>query len=230
MGQYCFKLPPGVSPDEGVFTALTEVALTAIHDASVKVGDYVAVFGGGVIGLLCAQLAELSGARNVFVSEPIQARRKRAEAFGAIPLDPTQADVSLSVREQTQGRGADVSIEASGNQKALHEAIRCTGLAGRVVTLGFYQGGAPDVRFGEEWHLNRVSMRSSNSTWLCPSRHYPQWDITRSFETVLDLMVQKKLAVADMITHRIPFEQAPQAYELINERQQEVLKVVLTYS
>jgi 2-desacetyl-2-hydroxyethyl bacteriochlorophyllide A dehydrogenase len=229
-GYYSFKLPSGVTAEEGIFTALSEIALTAVHDSSVKVGDYVAIFGAGVIGLLCTQLALLNGARQVFVSEPIESRRKVAEAWGAIAMDPRKLDVSMSIREQTKNRGVDVSIETSGNQKAIHEAIRCTGLGGRVVTLGFYQGGAPDLRLGDEWHHNRISMRSSMSAWLCPSRYYPQWEIMRSFETVLDLIARRKLAVADMITHRIPLEQAAEAYHLIDKHPEEVLKVALVYS
>lgn len=229
LGNYSAMLPAGVSPEEGIFTALSEIALTGVHDANIKVGDDVAVFGAGVIGLLITQFALLSGARKVFVSEPIESRRMMAQSYGAIVLDPTVTDVSIAIRELTQKRGADISIETSGNQRALHEAIRCTGLGGQVVTLGFYQGGAPNVFFGEEWHHNRITMKSSMSAWLCPSRFYPQWDIKRSFETVLELIECKKLNVANMITHRIPFEQAADAYRKIDEHPEEIIKIVLVY-
>lgn len=230
IGNYSAKLPAGVSPEEGVFTALSEVALTGIHDASIKVGDYVAILGAGVIGQLVAQLALLNGARKVFVSEPLESRRSMAQAYGAIVLDPNVTDVSVAIRQETQNRGADVTIETSGNQRAIHEAIRCTGIGGQIVTLGFYQGGAPDVYFGEEWHHNRVTMKSSMSAWLCPSRYDPQWEIKRSFETVLDLMANKKIKVADMITHKIPFEEAAEAYKLLDHHPEQIVKIALVYS
>ena len=229
LGHYSAKLPKGGTPEQGIFTALANVALTAVHDAAVKVGDYVAVTGGGTIGLLCAQIALLNGARKVYVSEPLESRRQTAQELGAIPLDPAQIDVGLFLRQETNNRGADVAIEASGNQKALHQAIRCTGMGGRVVTLSFYQGGAPDVRLGEEWHHNRTTMISSMSAWHCPSRYYPQWEILRSFETVLDLMARGKLKVEQMISHKIPLERAAEAYELVDKHTQDVLKVAISY-
>jgi len=230
LGYYSVRLPPGVTPEQGIFTALSGVALNAVHDARVKVGDYVAVFGAGAIGLLVTQIALLNGARQVFVSEPLEHRRRMAEALGAVALDPGQSDVALAVRDATKDRGADVCIEASGNQKALHQAIRCTGMGGNVVTLGFYQGGAPDLRLGEEWHHNRVTMVSSMSAWLCPSRSYPQWDPLRSYETVVDLLARGKLTVGPMLTHKVPFERAADAYALIEQHPRDVLKVALTYS
>lgn len=229
-GVFAFRLPDNVSPEMGVFTAMGQVALAAIHDAMVKVGDHVVIFGAGVIGLLCAQLAFLNGAIKVFVSDPILRRRKMAESFGAIALDPTVDDVSLVIRDHLKGQDVDVAIESSGNQNAIHEAIRSAGFCGRVVTLGFYQGGAPDLRLGEEWHHNRTTMLSSMSVWSCPSRHYPQWNTKRSFETVLDLLTRGRLVVSDMISHKIPFTQAPEAYRLIDECSQDIIKVVLDYS
>ncbi len=227
--RYAVKLPPNVAVEQGVFTALGQVALSAVHDAAVKVGDYVVVIGAGTIGLLCTQLALLDGARRVFVADPIESRRKMAESFGAISLDPTAVDVALAVHDATGGRGADVAIESSGNQKGIHEAIRCAGFAGRVVTLGFYQGGAPDLRLGEEWHHNRVTMLSSMSVWLCPSRYYPQWEIMRSFETVLDLFERRELDVSKMISHKIPFKDGAEAYRLIDEHPERVVRVALVY-
>ena len=230
LGYYSVKLPSNVTPEQGIFTALAGVALAAVQDAAVKVGDYVVVFGAGAIGLLCTQLALLNGARCVFVSEPQENRRNMAVALGAIGLDPTRCDVAMAVRDMAGGRAADVSIEASGNQKAIHQAIRCTGMGGNVVTLGFYQGGAPDLRLGEEWHHNRVTMRSSMTAWLCPSRYYPQWDPLRGYETVVDLMARGQLKVENLITQRVPFERAAEAYRLVDEHPRDVLKVALSYS
>ena len=63
-----------------------------------------------------------------------------------------------------------MAIETSGTTAGLHDAIAAAGLGGRVVTVGFYQGGAPELRLGEEWHHNRLDMVSSMGAWGAPHR------------------------------------------------------------
>jgi 2-desacetyl-2-hydroxyethyl bacteriochlorophyllide A dehydrogenase len=222
-------LPAGVTPEEGVFTTLASVGLTAVHDAGIKVGDRVAVFGLGVVGLFTVQLARLAGASTIYAIDPLPERRTRAEGFGAHEvLDPQETDVGLHIKEATGG-GVDVSIEASGSYHALHEALRCAHVGGLVVTVGFYQGGGTPVRLGEEWHHNRLTMLSSMGAWGCPHRCHPMWDTDRVRRTVLMLFAENRLEAKSMVTHRFPFGQAAQAFELIDRDPNHCLKAVLLY-
>ncbi len=222
-------LPAGVTPEEGVFTTLASVGLTAVHDAGVKVGDRVAVFGLGVVGLFTVQLARLAGAGTIYAVDPLPDRRARATAFGAHEvLDPQETDVGLYLKEATGG-GVDVSIEASGSYRALHEALRCAHVGGPVVTLGFYQGGGTPVRLGEEWHHNRLTMVSSMGAWGCPHRCHPMWDTDRVRRTVLALFAEGRLEAKSMVTHRFPFREAARAFELIDKDPNRCLKAILEY-
>ncbi|RME85290.1 MAG: hypothetical protein D6775_03205 [Caldilineae bacterium] len=223
-------LPSALRPEDAIFLALAGVALQAVHDARIKVGDRVAVFGLGVIGLFVVQLARLNGAAWIDAVDLYPLRRELAIRFGADRvLDPSAHDVGYEIKRASPHRGADVAIEVSGHDAALHEAIRSVRMGGSVVAAGFYQGGASNLRLGEEWHHNRITMVSSMAAWGCPHRDHPLWDRTRIHETVVALLAAGRLQTEGMLTHRIPFEEAATAYELIDRHPEQVVKVALTY-
>jgi 2-desacetyl-2-hydroxyethyl bacteriochlorophyllide A dehydrogenase len=223
-------LPAQLTPERAAVLALAGVALQAIHDAHIKLGDRVAIFGLGAIGLLAVQLARLNGAAWVVAVDPLPARRALAETFGADrSLDPTACDVGWEIKSASPHRGVDVAIEVSGQYPALHEAIRSVRMAGTVVAAGYYQGEGTALRLGEEWHHNRITMISSMGVWSCPHRDYPAWDRERIHQVAADLLASGRLRTDGLITHRIPFERAAEAYQLIDQRPAEVVKVVLTY-
>jgi 2-desacetyl-2-hydroxyethyl bacteriochlorophyllide A dehydrogenase len=223
-------LPPGLEPEQAAMIALAGVALQAVHDAHVKLGDRVVVFGLGVVGLLTLQLVRLNGAAWVDAVDPLPARRALAQALGADrALDPGACDVGVEVKSASPHHGADIAIEVSGYYPALHEAIRSVRVAGTVVAAGYYQGEGAALRLGEEWHHNRVTLLSSMGVWGCPHRDYPEWDRGRIHDAAIDLLAAGRLRTDGFVTHRIPFARAPEAYTLIDQRAEEVVKVVLTY-
>lgn len=223
-------LPPTVSADEAIILALAGVALQAVHDAHIKTGDRVAIFGLGAIGLLAVQLARINGASWVDAVDLLPIRRNLAEAYGADrTLDPSAGDVGYAIKTASPQRGADVAIELSGNYVALNEAIRSVRKAGTVVAGGYYQGGGTPLQLGEEWHHNRITMLSSMAVWDCPHRDYPAWNRERIHATVTDLLAQGRLKTEGLISHRIPFMQAAEAYEHIDQHPADTVKVVLTY-
>jgi len=223
-------LPSSLDLDSAVILALAGVALQAVHDAHIKVGDHVAIFGLGVIGLLAVQLARLNGALRVDAVDPLPRRRALAEAFGADrTLDPTTCDVAREIKSETAECGADVAIELSGSAAALHEAIRCVQVAGTVVAGGYYQDGAAPLRLGEEWHHNRITLVSSMGVWDCPHRDYPAWDRARIHATATHYLATGQIHSEGLISHRFPFARAAEAYALIDQHPDEVVKVVLTY-
>ena len=223
-------LPPGLDPDRAVMLALAGVALQAVHDAHIKLGDRVVIFGLGAIGLLAVQLARLDGAAWIDGVDPIQKRRELAERFGADrTLDPTAVDVGWEIKTASPQRGADVAIEVSGHYSALHQAIRSARMGGVVVAAGYYQGEGSALRLGEEWHHNRITMLSSMGVWGCPHRDHPAWDRGRVHAAAANLLATGRLRTTGLITHRFPFAQAAEAYLLIDHRPEETAKVVLTY-
>jgi 2-desacetyl-2-hydroxyethyl bacteriochlorophyllide A dehydrogenase len=226
------RLPPGDPPPWALFVSLGAVALVAAHDAAIKLGDHVAVIGLGAIGLLLVQMVRLAGAARVTAVDPVAGRRELALELGAhAAVDPTSArDGAGAAIKRAGGRGLDLAIETSGAAAGLHEAIAAAGLGGRVVTVGFYQGGAEPLRLGEEWHHNRLDMISSMGAWGAPHRSHPAWDRPRVMRTVVDLFAAGRLRVDALPVRSFPFEQAVEAYAWLDEHPTEAVKVALTYN
>ncbi len=131
----------------------------AVERAGVALGDTVVVQGSGPVGLNAAIFAQLSGALRVFVVGAPRARLDAARRLGAEDvLDVTEAarpeDRVRWVRDRTQGRGADVVIEASGNPAAVPEGLEMLRDAGRYVVVGQYTDGG-DVALNPHRHINR---------------------------------------------------------------------------
>lgn len=224
-------LPPHDTHEPGLFVSLGAVALQAVHDAKAKVGDDVLVVGAGAIGLMTIQLLRMSGAR-VLVVEPNPARREQALEAGAFDAVDPAADgefVGYAVKRRLGGRGADIAVETSGSYAGLHGAVASVGYAGTVVALGFYQGGGRDLRLGEEWHHNRITMLSSMGVWDNPHRDHPAWDRPRVMRTVVDLLYGGRLRTDFMPVEHHPFETAPDVYRELAAAPADHLKIAFDY-
>ena len=221
-------LPRELPPELGVFLALAGVAYNTMLDGRPLLGESVAVFGGGVIGLISLQMCRLAGVENAILIEPIAARRELGRQLGATHVfDPTAGeDVSLAIRELTSGRGADLAIEATGAYAALHEAVRSVGYNGRVVVGSYLAGYGDQLELGDEFHHNRVRLISSQSFGVSPDVS-DRWNPAR--RTLAALALLSRLQLAPMITHRFRFDQAGKAFELLDRSPDQVLQVVLTY-
>jgi threonine dehydrogenase-like Zn-dependent dehydrogenase len=226
------RLDDGVDPRVGMFSHIGAVALNAVLDADIHIGETVVVFGLGVPGQLVAQLARLNGARVIAV-DGIAARRELALDLGAdVVLDAMPGDgVSPAerVRELTGGRGADVAIEITGNYRALHEATRSVAYGSRVVVSGFFPGEGAGLRLGEEFHHNRIQLVSSQISGPPPALQH-RWDRFRLWSTAIDLAAAGRIAVLPLVSHTVPFTQAAEAYRLLDERPREALQVVLDFT
>jgi 2-desacetyl-2-hydroxyethyl bacteriochlorophyllide A dehydrogenase len=222
-------LPTSVSPLAGVFGRVGAVALNAVLAADVHLGESVAVFGQGVIGLLATRLATLSGA-HVTALDTQPARLLMASAMGAqVTIDPSDygRDGPASTLRRQDGRGVDVAIELSGTYRALHEAIRSVGPGGTVVAAGFYQGGGDGLRLGEEFHHNSVRLIASQ-IGAVPSGLAPRWDVERLHLAFMGQVVKAALDPLPLITHRFGVRDVRAAFELL-DRSTEPLQVVLDF-
>jgi 2-desacetyl-2-hydroxyethyl bacteriochlorophyllide A dehydrogenase len=226
------RLPTRDRLERAVFISLAAVALQAVHDAELKLGDAVSVHGLGAIGLLTVQMCRLEGIQNVFAVDPDPGRRELAAGLGATHvLDPSdELPVGLQIRELNGGTGVDVAIEVAGSDRALQGALAAAGLGATVVAAGFYQGGAANVRLGEEFHHNRLSLIASIGAWGAPDRHAPLWHRRRVLDTATRLLYTDRVAVEGLLGRRFPFDQAPDAYRWIDQHPQDAIKVALTYA
>ena len=223
-------LPTAERLERGLFISLSAVALQAVHDAEVKLGDAVSVHGMGAIGLMAIQMCQLEGIQNVYAVDPDPARRALALKFGATDvLDPSAEEVGLAIRELNQGHGVDVAIDVSGSDRGLQGALAAAGLGATVVAAGFYQGGAANLNLGEEFHHNRLSIIASIGGWGTPNRHAPLWDRRRVLSVATRLLYTDRVSVDGLLSRTFPFGEAHAAYEWLDGHPQDAVKVALDY-
>jgi 2-desacetyl-2-hydroxyethyl bacteriochlorophyllide A dehydrogenase len=224
-------LPTDERLERGLFISLSAVALQAVHDAEVKLGDAVSVHGLGAIGLMAIQMCRLEGIQNVYAVDPDPHRRELATKFGATDVLDSAADepIGLQIRDRNHGRGVDVAIDVSGSDRGLQGALAAAGLGATVVAAGFYQGGAGNLHLGEEFHHNRLSIIASIGGWGTPNRHAPQWDRRRVLDVATRLLYTDRVSVEGLLTRTFPFDQALDAYAWLDEHPQDAVKVALDY-
>ena len=248
-------MPDGLS-DEAAVCLDPAVMAFAIRDGGIKLGDTVAVFGLGAIGLMTIQLARLAGAARVIALDPIERRRAVATALGAdLVLDPTEGDgdAGLAIRRlgapvglrteaprrrliggyhekptQFNDLGVDVAIETSGNTYALNQAIRATRFGGTVVLVSFYGREALGVHLGDEFHVNRLQMISVRAESL-PMRDAPGWDLERMVLTSLDWLASGRLRTDGIVTPVVSFEDSAEAYREIDEHPERSIKLGIRF-
>ncbi|MGW2281046.1 zinc-dependent alcohol dehydrogenase [Streptomyces sp. NPDC001770] len=221
-------LPAGLEPLAGAFARVGAIAYNAVLAADIHLGEEVAVFGQGVIGLLTTRLAQLNGAR-VTAVDALDGRLDTARAYGARrTLNARTDSVAERVREATGGQGADVAIEISGVYPALHEALRSVTVGGRVVASGFYQGDGAGLRLGDEFHHNRVQLICSQIGGV-PPQLAGRWTVERLQQTFLSLVAEGLVDVKSLVSHVVPVAEAADAYVLLDERPADALQVVLEF-
>jgi threonine dehydrogenase-like Zn-dependent dehydrogenase len=221
-------MPEGADPRIGIFSHIGAVALNGVHDAAIRIGDTVAVFGLGVPGQIVVQAARRSGARVVAV-DPDESRRAMALRFGAWQaIDPSGGIAAEAIKALTDGLGADACIEVSGVPAALGEAIRSVAYSARVVAMGFFQGEAEGLRLGEEFHHNRVQLICSQISGVAPEASY-RWSKPRLWRTAVELQHQGVLDLMPLITHTAPFADAPALFSRLDDGEPGLLQAMLEF-
>ncbi|MEA3181217.1 MAG: hypothetical protein QOI59_4740 [Gammaproteobacteria bacterium] len=221
-------LPEGADPRIGIFSHIGAVALNGVHDAAIRMGDLVVVFGLGVPGQIVAQAARASGATVIGV-DPVRARRETALALGADrALDPTTTPIAETIKTETNGRGADVCIEVSGAAPALSEAIRTVAYCSRVVAMGFFQGEVQGLQLGQEFHHNRIELICSQISGVAPAASH-RWNKLRLWQSAIRLQHEGRLNLTALITHNVPFQDAPELFKRLDKGDPEVLQSMLSF-
>lgn len=221
------SLQPDLPIETGVFVASLETALNVMLDAGPRLCERVIIFGQGVIGLLLGQLARLAGAGLIIGVEPLRKRQELALAVGGVDIVVAPGDgLEDMVRDLTHGVGADLVLEASGSELALRQAVECAAFQGTVVVCSWYGNKQVTLGLGANFHRGRVRLVSSQVSSIDPSLQ-PRWDRRRRLEAVKRLL--PALELEPLITHRIPFKRAAQAYDLVDRCPEETVQVLLTY-
>jgi 2-desacetyl-2-hydroxyethyl bacteriochlorophyllide A dehydrogenase len=220
------RLPAGLPPDRGIFLANLETAVNLLLDAHPRLGERVVVFGQGVVGLLVTQLLRRTGVSQIIAVDPLARRRTLAREVGADLALAPEPDLLRTIRDHTDGTGADLAIEASGNGRALDQAIATVAFQGTVVVGSWYGTKPVSLQLGGAFHRGRLRLVSSQVSTIDPALS-PRWHPARRLALARDLLSELQLAL--LITHRLPFADAAAAYALIDQHPDQTVQVVLNY-
>jgi threonine dehydrogenase-like Zn-dependent dehydrogenase len=212
------KIPDGLT-DEQVLM-LPDIASTGIsgaESAGIRIGDSVAVFAQGPIGLCATLGARLRGASTVIGVDPIASRRTMALRFGATDtLDPSRGDVASQLKKMTDGRGVDAAIEALGRQETFESALRSIRPGGVLSSLGVYSGKL--VAPYEAIYAGLGDQRIV--TTLCPGGK-------ERMRRLVAMVQAQRIDLTPLVTHRFALDDIAEAYDLFSRQGDGVMKVAL---
>lgn len=193
-----FKLEPTVPWEAAAMAEPLACCLHGIDLAGIQVGDKVCVVGGGAIGLLMVQLAKLSGASQIVLSEPNEKRRQVGLQLGAnTALDPTRPDAQEAFA-QVLGGGANVVIECVGNVPAVKSAFQ---FAGKGATVLLFSVPKVDATFDLPLFDVYKKELTIKGSFVNPDTH----------ARAVALINSGKVDFDPIITHRFPLDQLPEA-------------------
>ncbi|MCB0129632.1 MAG: zinc-binding alcohol dehydrogenase [Caldilineaceae bacterium] len=213
-------VPAGMDPATAALLPNMETAVNFLMDARPVIGERVVVFGQGVVGLLTLALLRRFPVAEIMVVDPLPGRREVALAWGA---DRAIAPEELSTLGNFE---ADLGLELSGNPAALDQLIEQMGFAGRIIVGSWYGSKQAPLHLGGAFHRQRIRLISSQVSTITPELA-SRWDKERRLSVAWRSLAS--IDVSPLISHRIPFEEADQAYRLIATTPEETLQVLLTY-
>ncbi|ODT54630.1 MAG: alcohol dehydrogenase [Methylobacterium sp. SCN 67-24] len=211
---------PSVLTDEQVLMCpdIMSTGFSGAERGGVRIGDCVAVFAQGPIGLCATAGARLMGATRIIAVESIPERQAVARRLGADEIvDFSQVDPVEEIMRLTEGRGVDVAIEALGRQETFAAALRVLRPGGTLSSLGVYSGDLtiPLGAFAAGLGDHRIV------TTLCPGGK-------ERMRRLVDVVASGRVDLAPLVTHRFPLERIKEAYDLFSHQRDGVLKVAIT--
>jgi L-iditol 2-dehydrogenase len=227
---HCVPVPKELPDESAAFFNLGSIALQAIRKARIELGESVAVIGAGLVGLLAAQLARLTGALPAVSIDQEPSRLLFAQQVGIDATLPA-GDSTLAMLSALTGQaGADVVIEATGHPQAILSAFALARPHGRVVLLGSTRGETENVNFYSDIHKKGLTVIGAHNATRPQVDSYPGWwTQVDDQRTVLRLLEGKRLLVEPLITHRFDWQVAPQAYELLKSWDLKALGMLLDW-
>lgn len=213
-------LPDGIAPETAVFLPNMETAVSFVMDGRPVIGERVSVIGQGVVGLLTTALLSDMPLSALVAVDPLPLRRSWALRVGAT------AALTPDEWGSTPEDGADLTYEVSGNPRALDLAIAMTGDYGRIVIGSWYGAKRVEVDLGGRFHRAHIRLIGAQVSSLAPEWR-GRWTKERRLGVAWEMLRRRR--PERLITHRFPFDRAPEAYRLLAENPAEAIQIVFTY-
>ncbi len=214
-------IPDGLTDEQVLMCPdIMSTGFSGAESGHIRIGDTVAVFAQGPIGLCATAGARLMGATTIIAVEAVPARMKISQVMGADHvIDFTRTDPVTEIMRLTDGRGVDVAIEALGRQETFEAALRVLRPGGTLSSLGVYSS---DLRIPLDAFLAGLGNHKIITT-LCPGGK-------ERMRRLMDTIASSRLDTRPLVTHRFNLEQIEEAYDMFANQRDGVLKVAITAS
>lgn len=199
-----FKIPDGMTFETAALTETVSCCLHGIDLCNIKTGQTVLIIGSGSIGLIMLQLAKISGAGKIIVSEIVPEKRELALKYGAnIVIDPINEDIRAVLKANTVN--IDCVIECAGTIKTIEQAIEFAGKGATVMMFGLV---APDAKATvKPYEIFRKELKLTSS-FVNPY----------TFDRAIEVLALGKVKVDEIITDIIPLDDINKVFEDVNYR------------
>jgi L-iditol 2-dehydrogenase len=209
-----FPLPREISDDEATFVEPLACVIRGQRLAGFRPGSTMLVIGSGVAGLLQIKVAKAAGAARVIATDVVDFRKAAARKSGADVVIDGREDVPTLVKEANDGNLADLVITCTGAPKAIAQGLASVDRGGTVLFFAPLEPAAKvDIPFNALWR-EEVTMTSSYG------------GSPRDIRESINLLREKRLQVADLITHVLPLDKAAEGFRLVASAQDSI-KVIL---
>ena len=210
----CIKLPESMTNEEAPLSEPTSVAVHAVMNSEVRVGDTAVVIGCGVVGLATLQVLRAVGAKVIAIDPRAQSLELASELGAAETLNPTEVDPAELLPELTNGYGPDVVIETAGAHGTALNAVQWVRRGGKAVIVGF-ASSPEDIVFSRAMSGEKTVMGSS----ACG---------TGDYQRAVDLIASGKVNVKPLISAKVPLERGiPDGFERMLKPTKDVFRILV---
>ena len=229
-------VPEGLKDEQVLFlTDIFPTGWSSIEWGELKGGETVAIFGSGPVGLMAQKSAWLQGAGRVIAIDPVNYRLDRARRVNKVEtLNPHEVDVVEAIRQMTNGRGADLCVDAvgmgpersvldrakavinleKGSIKVLEQCFRAVRRGGIVSIVGVYGTPFDNFPIGRLFDKG-ITIKQGQSA------------VHKNMDYLLDLVVQGKVVLDDIVSHVLPLAETGRAYDIFKNKEDDCTKVIL---
>jgi glutathione-independent formaldehyde dehydrogenase len=236
----CLPLPAGAE-HESDYALLADIFPTGYHGcelAGVAPGETVAVYGAGPVGLMAAYSAMLRGASRVFVVDRVPERLAKVREIGATAVDFSQGDPVQRIKDQTRGAGTDKGVDAVGYQasaqagdreepaRVLNQLVQTVRPTGALGVPGLYVPSDPG---GVDEHARQGMLLVAIGALFEKGLRVGtgQANVKRYNRQLRDMISEGRATPSFVVSHELPLEQAPAAYQKFDQRVEGYTKVIL---
>lgn len=210
----CYLLPDSLSDEDAVMIEPTTIAIQSCTRAQLEKDDMLLILGAGALGSTILKIARQM-CDHIIVADILDNKLEAAKENGAkYTIHVLKEDLEEKVREYTNGRGATVSIDASGTSDSLMKLLRATGNAGRVMVMGFSTAPIEINQF----------LITSKELDVRGSRLQ-----NKRFGDAIRLIQEGKLDLKGSVSHTFPLTKAQEAFDFVDSRDPSIRKIVLTF-